>query len=563
MGFIPRNGRHRRRRARTSRAVPPGCIDLFSGAGGLAEGFREAGWRVLAAIDDDPYAAETFRSNFPKATFIEADVAEVEPAELLKAAGVAAGELDCLLGGPPCQSFSYNNHERSASGRRAQLFRHYLRIVEELKPKSLLMENVPGMLTIGGGRIVAEIKRRLASLGYETGVRLVHCEDFGVPQERRRVFIVATRLGWTDALFPAGTHGPSPKPLEDDHYVQGKYVHRWSRDKRKTRRLVTVGSAIGDLPAIANGGGGDTAEYRRQPSTAFQAWARRGATELRNHVAHALTKKMVTRIAWVPEGGNWRDMPRRLLPAGMKRARKSDHTKRYGRLARGGLCCTVLTKCDPHWGSYVHPTQDRTITVREAARLQGFPDTFTFGEGYVSKQYEQVGNAVPPLVARRLAIALKRHVRATAGRRRKALPAFAAPSAGRSANMRAIRGRGNKSTERRIRSLLAGAGLRGWAMSAEPRLGSPDFHFSAARVAVFVDGCFWHSCPRCGHIPKTNADYWRAKLLRNKRRDREASRKARACGYTVVRIWECALRRDGARALARIIRALSGEVVAA
>ena len=119
---------------------------------------------------------------------------------------------------------------------------------------------------------------------------------------------------------------------------------------------------------------------------------------------------MLRRIETVPEGGNWRDIPRDLLPNGMLRARLSDHTKRYGRLDRAALCCTVLTKCDPHWGSYVHPEQHRVVSVREAARLQSFPDHYKFF-GHKYEQYEQVGNAVPPLMAAALGRAVRRHVR--------------------------------------------------------------------------------------------------------------------------------------------------------
>ena len=129
-----------------------------------------------------------------------------------------------------------------------------------------------------------------------------------------------------------------------------------------------------------------------------------------NHVCHALTEVNLKRIVHVPEGGNWRDIPRDLLPAGMQRARLSDHTKRYGRLARNGLASTVLTKCDPHWGAYVHPLEHRTISVREAARLQGFPDAFRFAGERLSKHYEQVGNAVPVPVAFAVGAAAMTHL---------------------------------------------------------------------------------------------------------------------------------------------------------
>jgi DNA (cytosine-5)-methyltransferase 1 len=392
------------------------CVDLFAGAGGLAEGFRQAGWRLLAAVDNEPYAAITFKLNFPEAAFLQKDVAEIKPSRLLKDIGLRPGELGCLLGGPPCQSFSYNNHARSASNRRARLFRQYLRIVEKLRPKTLVMENVPGMLTIGNGRIVTEIREKLANLGYKAGIKILFAEDFGVPQERRRVFVIATRCGWKDSLFPRGMHGPSEKPSEEVN----RYAHHWKpRADRPPRPFATVWDAISDLPVVLNGDGRRELPYRRKPCTDYQKRARRGSQKIRDHIAHHLTDGMLKRIRTVPEGGDWRDIPRRLLPAGMKRARKNDHTKRYGRLSRKGLCCTILTKCDPHWGSYIHPLEDRTITVREAARLQSFPDRFRFCR-FISKQYEQIGNAVPPAIAKRIAQSLKRYIRARAKRRWKA-----------------------------------------------------------------------------------------------------------------------------------------------
>jgi DNA (cytosine-5)-methyltransferase 1 len=374
-------------------ASGPTCIDLFSGAGGLAEGFRQAGWSILSGNDSDREAGETFRLNFPEASFFEGSISGLEPKELLKDAGLKAGELDCLIGGPPCQSFSYNNHQRSASNARARLFRDYLRIVKGLKPRAILMENVPGMLTIGNGRIIEEIKTALAELGYECEVRILYAEDFGVPQARRRAFIVGRSDGAATELFPDGKHGPSSKPEPNSN----PFVHHWKpKQGTRAKRLVTVGNALGDLPIIRNGGGQpELPGAKLNPATTeFQRNSRVNADAVYNHQCHALTDPMLTRIKHVPEGGNWRDIPRRLLTAGMRRAKKNCHTKRYGRLDRDDLASTVLTKCDPHWGAYIHPTQTRTISVREAARLQGFPDRFRFS-GSLGSQYTQVGNAVP------------------------------------------------------------------------------------------------------------------------------------------------------------------------
>lgn len=392
---------------RSSRARPT-CVDLFAGAGGLAEGFRQAGWAVLAGADADPYAAETFRLNFPGAEFYEGPIGAGLSRRLLRDLGLERGELDCLIGGPPCQSFSYNNHHRSASDERARLFDHYLRIVSALRPKMLVMENVPGMLTIGDGAILAEIERRLGRLGYSCSIRVLFAEDFGVPQTRRRVFVIASAVTDAEGLFPAGSHGPSQKPSRKSN----GYVHHWEpRSDRDYPEFVTVWDAIGDLPVLRNGGGRREAEYKKGPRTDFQERARRKSRRLFNHMSHTLTDGVLQRITEVPEGGNWRDIPRRMLPAGMKRARLSDHTKRYGRLRRRDMASTILTKCDPHWGAYVHPTQNRTISVREAARLQGFPDRFEFAGAYLSKQYEQVGNAVPPPMAAAVARKIKRALR--------------------------------------------------------------------------------------------------------------------------------------------------------
>jgi len=382
----------------------PTCIDLFSGAGGLAEGFRQAGWRVVAGTDIDVAAGATFRRNFPEASFFEGPISKVTAAALMMETALGPGELDCLIGGPPCQSFSYNNHQRSASDERARLFRYYLRIVSTLLPKTLVMENVPGVLTIGDGAIVSAIERKLGKLGYKLAIRILYAEDFGVPQQRRRVFVVASRIGDPTSLFPNGTHGPAPKPSEEAN----AYVHRWSPPEGvDLPKFATVGEAIGDLPQLWSGRGAFKRRYNKPAETDYQKVARAGTRTLYNHICHSLSEVMLQRIEHVPEGGNWRDIPRRLLPAGMKRARLKDHTKRYGRLRRSKLASTILTKCDPHWGAYVHPTQNRTITVREAARLQGFPDTFVFAGQYLSKQYEQVGNAVPPP----LAVAIARMVR--------------------------------------------------------------------------------------------------------------------------------------------------------
>ena len=198
-----------------------------------------------------------------------------------------------------------------------------------------------------------------------------------MPQERRRIFFIGTRTN-SPIFFPQPTHGPGLQPL------------------------TTVWDAIGDLPMVENGEDPGVISYATSPKGWFQQYSRGNSVNVQNHAAPRLGKVNLERLNFIPQGGSWRDIPFELLPAGMQRAKRSDHTKRYGRMAVDGLSCTILTKCDVHWGAYIHPTQNRAITVREAARLQSFPDWFIF-QGSKTDQYVQVGNAVPPLLGRHVA----------------------------------------------------------------------------------------------------------------------------------------------------------------
>lgn len=385
------------------------CIDLFSGAGGLAEGFRQAGYSVLSGSDIDSKAGRTFQANFPEASFFEGPVAALDPDRLLEDADLARGELDCLIGGPPCQAFSYNNHQRSVEDIRAGLFRDYLAIVKALNPKTLVMENVPGILSLDDGSVVDEVYKSLDELGYECEARILYAEDFGVPQERRRVFFIATRLGWDDALFPDGTHGPVEKPLPESN----SFVHRWEPSADTSTRLlddIHVWAAISDLPEIDNGDGKSGGlPYSQAKHGWLQNELRDGNDAVTNHLTRNLGETVLERIREVPAGGSWRDIPYEKLPDGMKRADRNSHTTRYGRPKKTERSCTILTKCDPHWGAYIHPTQHRVFSIREAARLQSFPDHFHFTEGKEAS-YLQVGNAVPPLVARAIGNSVDQHI---------------------------------------------------------------------------------------------------------------------------------------------------------
>lgn len=355
-------------------------IDLFSGAGGLSEGFRQAGFHVLAGNDFDQYAAETYKVTHPEATFVPGPIQEISGSDFLKAANLRRGELHCLVGGPPCQAFSVYNHQRGMHDERSGLFKEYLRIVSDIFPEWVVMENVTGMTSVEDGKAVSEIKRGLSELGYhDIDTRVLKAEEYGVPQERRRLVFLANRKG-KKITWPSISHDGVKKPF------------------------VTIGDAILDLPELENGEGEEIQNYPfpLNESTAYQRMMRVGSKKVVNHVAPSLSKINLERMNFIPQGGSWRDLPIELLPAGMKQAKRSDHTKRYGRMKIDGQSCTILTKCDIHWGAFIHPTQNRSITVREAARIQSFPDKFIF-LGPKTEQYRQVGNAVPPLLAKAVA----------------------------------------------------------------------------------------------------------------------------------------------------------------
>lgn len=363
-------------------------IDLFSGAGGLSEGFRQAGYSVLAANDFDEFSARTFKATHPGTAFIDGPIQNIDAQDFLDAAKLQYGELDCLVGGPPCQAFSVYNHQRGMHDERSGLFREYLRIVQGVFPKYVVIENVTGMSSVAEGQAIVEIEKGLKELGYyQVEHKVLKAEEYGVPQERRRIIIVANRLD-NKITWPAPTHFRNGKPL------------------------VLVKDAISDLPILENGQGTDLAVLYKTPfndATPYQRLMRQNSLVVTNHEAPRLSDINIKRMSFVPQGGSWRDIPYELLPTGMKRAKRSDHTKRYGRLKDDGLSSTILTKCDIHWGTFFHPSQERSITVREAARLQSFPDHYTF-QGPRTEQYKQVGNAVPPLLAAAVAKNIKQHL---------------------------------------------------------------------------------------------------------------------------------------------------------
>lgn len=383
-------------------------IDLFSGAGGITEGFRQAGYECLYANDSMPEAIKTFELNHPEAWADCNDIEKAEPPAIRAELGIARGELDVLVGGPPCQGFSINAPDRFLKDPRNKLFKDYVRFLEEFEPKTFLFENVPGLLSLGDGRVLDRILSEFVRLDYHVTVKILFAAHYGVPQERWRLILLGSKLS-------------EIAPPEPTHYAAGRANFRGGggvltfqltdSDKRRLMPAVTVGEAIGDLPRLTMGEGAETIGYTAAKPSEYARLMRNPEGVTYNHFAAKLAKQNIERMKFVKPGGSWRDIPHALLPKGMQRARKSDHTKRYGRLRNDGLAGTVMTKCDPHWGTVFLPDQERSLTVREAARFQSFPDTYKFLGPRVS-QYEQVGNAVPVLMAKAIAVQIRTHLEA-------------------------------------------------------------------------------------------------------------------------------------------------------
>lgn len=387
-------------------------IDLFCGAGGLTEGFRRAGFHCLYGNDANEDALRTFQLNHPEALADSRRIEQADPREVRTRLNMKKGQLSAITGGPPCQGFSINAPERFLDDPRNALFKHYIRFLDEFEPQALLFENVPGILSLADGHVFERVVHEFTKRGYHLNARILLAAHYGVPQERWRLIILGTRFG------------PAPSIPEPTHFADARANFRGGRtmttkllplDRERLKLAVTVGEAISDLPRLEMGQGGEIVRYDRAARSEYARLMRNGGTETYNHYAAVLAEQNVQRLKHIPPGGSWRNIPHHLLPKGMKRARLSDHTKRYGRLKADGLAATIMTKCDPHWGPVFLPDQDRALTVREAARLQSFPDGYRFLGPRVS-QYEQVGNAVPVLMAKATAASIaERLVEAEAG----------------------------------------------------------------------------------------------------------------------------------------------------
>ena len=377
----------------------PVAIDLFCGAGGASLGLVRAGWDLRLATDVDPACSMTHQANLPGG-FLTADLRTVDADEVMSAADISPGELDLLFAGPPCQGFSIIG-SRVLWDKRNNLFREVLRLAAALRPRCVVIENVPGLVTLSKGAYLQAILEGLNAAGYEAACAELLAAQYGAPQMRWRLIIV----GWRKDLgIPAGYGFPAPTvgTAKIGDLLPNCTIPPW-----QLTDFVTTAEAISDLPPVA--AGEDGTHYIGPPVGSYQETMRSGLNgQLSNHYAARLSTANLTRLANIKPGQDWRDLPRDLLPPGMQRALRKDHTRRYRRMTWDGVPRAVITRFrDPKSGEYTHPEQDRTITIREAARLQGFPDSFVF-HGSRSSQYDQVGNAVPTHLAEAIASEIRR-----------------------------------------------------------------------------------------------------------------------------------------------------------
>ena len=346
-------------------------IDLFSGCGGISRGFKNTGKvEIVGAIDVEQSACDTFQLNFPETKVICGDINKIS----VESTGFS--DIDIIVGGPPCQGFSRLNYwdKDRDNDPRNELFFQYLRFVEELRPKAILIENVKNILAAKNGYVPMHITNFLSERGYEVSYQILCAADYGVPQMRYRAFFVALRKEYG----------------KFDFTVLDKY-------KLPT---VTVDEAISDIEAIEENAKKfpqGTVFDLGEPQSEYQKKMQAADHKLHNHMIYYPAANVQYMMTFVPEGGHWRCVPKELF--------KSDRDNRYTNYLRRIKGDEPSITIDTGHNVYFHPEFNRVPTIRESARIQSFPDDFVI-TGKKGQQFRQVGNAVPPLLAEALAKAI-------------------------------------------------------------------------------------------------------------------------------------------------------------
>lgn len=345
--------------------MKPKVIDLFSGVGGLSKGFEMEGFEIELAIENDKSISKAYTFNHPNVKVINEDITKLNLNEVFKK---YTNKVDIVMGGPPCQGFSQKGQRKSIYDSRNFLFKYYLQVVKIVRPKYFVMENVPSLLTTEKGYFIREIQNEFKKIGYEMKYSVLNAADYGVPQKRKRAIIIG-KLKEEAPSFP-----------------------------KIQKRKVTIWEAISDLNYLESGE--EKQEYLIEPQSLYQEMMRENTIELFNHKATKHSKIALERLSLIPPNAGREVLPKEHLT-------KSIYSGTWTRMNKDELSVTITTRFDtPSSGKFTHPFLNRAITVREAARLQSFPDDFIF-IGNKSTQMKQVGNAVPPLLAAEIAKVIK------------------------------------------------------------------------------------------------------------------------------------------------------------
>ena len=358
-------------------------IDLFCGAGGLSEGLRQAGMKPVAGVDFDRHAVSTYRHNHPGVPVIERDIAGITGEQLMGLAGTR--EIDLIAGGPSCQGFSTHG-KRIQDDPRNFLFKHFVRLVDEIRPKMFLMENVRGMLTFGKGAFRRQIEAAFDEIGYRTDFAQVLAADYGVPQLRHRILFIGARPNDIELSFPERTHS--------------------GENEFGLKPYVTVEEAIGDLPLMGSDYDLQKQQYACSPQNPYQVYSRTSAPkDVTLHIGRPLSAQAQSLADHISQGEGLRAVPVDALPQRFKKMRtisdgslRRDCTTLYHRLHPMKPSYTITCNYkNVASGPFLHPWEDRSISHREAARFMSFPDHYQFvGAGFP----RQIGNAVPPLLGK-------------------------------------------------------------------------------------------------------------------------------------------------------------------
>lgn len=389
-------------------------LDTFAGAGGFSLGFMSEGhFDIVGAIEQDLWAAETFMINHPNTEVLVNDIRDISNTVLTEK---FCGKVDVLLGGPPCQGFSIANiNHGDPKDPRNSLFMEFLRVARVLSPKIVIMENVPNIVnakTKGGEKVVDIIKNELSNLGYEVKSCILNATDYGVPQIRRRIVIIASRIHLLQFF-------PEPMFTIDENNTTSLFG--------SLKRCPTLWEAISDLPDIEACGGAPIMDYTKPAENSYQVMLRKGSQKVYNHTAMKHSKRMVERMGNIKWGESSADVPKEMMPrkrGGDGELSRTSYDQNNRRMFPNKPCHTIAAS---FYANFIHPYKNRAFTPREGARIQSFPDWYIFKgrattpsrkllerEGRLDDlhlcQYNQIGNAVPPLMAKAIASNLYKQI---------------------------------------------------------------------------------------------------------------------------------------------------------